>query len=403
MEEPAAPGATGPAGKPRTLIVGGGIGGLTAAVALARRGVPVEVVEQADSFAAVGAGITIQANAHAVLDALGIPLPASACVPIGRVLLRNARGRILVEADASRVRAEPPSVNIHRADLHQALLDAAQGIPLHAGRRVEGIEAGEEEVEVHFADGSRGSWDLVVGADGVRSAVRRSLLGEAGAATRYSGQTCWRFALEAPDLVPDVTIEQWAPGRRVGVVPLAAGCIYVYLVESAPEGTPGPESGHPRVLREKFAGLHPHLDPVLERLDGVPIHHGDLVEHVRVHFGQGRVVLIGDAAHAMTPNLGQGAGCAIEDAGALALLLERGHEPSALVAALDARQRSRVTAVTRTAWRIGRMAHQQGRFVCWLRDGLLRLLPRWMAERQTASMWQPGLDLAAELSRGAAP
>ncbi|MEZ4434560.1 MAG: FAD-dependent monooxygenase [bacterium] len=383
---------------PRTLVVGGGIAGLTVAVALHRRGVPVELVEQAPAFGAVGAGITVQANAHAVLDALGIPLPAEVVVPIGLVQMLDPQGRSLMSADPEQFMAEPPSVNIHRADLHAALLAAAAGVPLTAGKAVAAVTDRGDAVEVRFADGSSGSWDLVIGADGLHSAVRRALRGEAGCRLDYAGQTCWRFALEAPDLVPAVTTEQWAPGRRAGLVPLARGFIYGYLVQSAPAGSPGPGSADPRILRERFGGMHPGLDPVLDRLGETPVHHGDLYQHHAIDFGAGRVVLIGDAAHAMTPNVGQGAGMGIEDAGELALLVPaHAADPAAIPAALDARRRERVRGVTRTAWTIGRVAHWQNPVARWIRDALLRAIPDRKAHAQTLALWRPGIALAERI------
>jgi 2-polyprenyl-6-methoxyphenol hydroxylase-like FAD-dependent oxidoreductase len=389
---------------PRTLIVGGGIAGLSAAVALRRLGVPVEVAEQTPAFGVVGSGVTIQANANAVLSALGITLGEDDAVPIGSFTVIDEKGRPVLYGDAHEIMVDPPSVNVHRADLHRVLLEAAADVPLRPGVAVTGVTAIGDEVEVAFDDGSSGRWDLVVGADGVHSAVRRALLGEAGCRTRYSGQTCWRFAIEAPDLVPTTTIEQWAIGRRMGAVPLARGRIYVYLVASAPPGTPGPGTSDPAALAERFGGHHEVLDKILERLDGVAIHHGDLVEHVDVSFGAGRVVLIGDAAHAMTPNLGQGAGSAIEDAGALALeLLAHRDDPTAIAAGLDARRRARVTFMQKTAWRIGAMGHWRNPVARWLRNATLRMVPQSVSDKQTVQLWQPGLELAAALREAGYP
>ncbi len=388
---------------PRILVAGGGIAGLTAAIALHRRGFAVDVVEQAPAFGAVGAGIGIQANAMAVLRALDIPLPADDVVPIGEFHMVDPKGRRLMGGDPREMQADPPSMNVHRADLHRALLDAAEGIPLAAGRAVSGLTVEADGVEVRFDDGSRGRWDLVIGADGAHSAVRRALLGDDGARLRYAGQTCWRFALEAPDLVPDLSIEQWTPGKRAGVMPLARGRIYVYLVESAPPGTPGPGTDRPEVLRAHFRGAHPLVDAILDRLDpGVPIHHGDLGEAEAIHFGRGRVVLIGDAAHAMTPNMGQGAGTAIEDAGELAVLMtERGGDVAALAEALDERRRARVAYISRMAWRLGRMAHWTHPVAVALRNLLLRLTPQSVMNRQTVAMWAPGIELAERIRRTA--
>ena len=383
----------------RTLVVGGGIAGLTAAAALSKRGFDVRVVEQAPGFEPVGAGITIQANANAVLRALDIALPADAAVPIEGVELQDARGRSLTRGDARAILPDPPSVAIHRADLHAVLLAACAGVPLESGVRVSSVTREADGVDVVFGDARSERFDLLIGADGIRSVARRAVTGEDDPDLRYSGQTCWRFAIEAPDLVPGAATERWNPGQRVGIVPLARGRVYVYLVEDAPRGTPCPGSAAPEEIRRRFAGVDERLDALLERLDGsVPTDHSDLCDLPRISFGEGRVVLVGDASHAMTPNLGQGAGTGIEDVAALVLALaECGDDVSAVPRAIDTMRRARVARVHRTAWRIGRVSHWRNPVARFLRDSLLRALPAEAANRQAQALWQPGLELAARL------
>jgi 2-polyprenyl-6-methoxyphenol hydroxylase-like FAD-dependent oxidoreductase len=387
--------------RPRTLVVGGGIAGLTAAAALSKRGFDVRVVEQAPGFEPVGAGITIQANANAVLRALDVELPRDAVVPIEGVELQDARGRSLTRGDAKVILPDPPSVAIHRADLHAALLAACDGVPLESGVRVSTVSPLPGAVDVVYGDARTERFDLVIGADGIRSAVRRALTGEDDSGLRYSGQTCWRFAALAPDLVPATATERWNPAQRVGIVPLAGGRVYVYLVEDAPRGTPGVGTAAPDAVRKRFRGVDARLDALLERLDGtIQIDHSDLCDQPRISFGEGRVLLVGDASHAMTPNLGQGAGMAIEDVGALVLALAEGTgDLGGLPAALDSTRRARVAAVHRTAWRLGRASHWRSPVARFLRDSLLRALPASAASRQARALWQPGLDLAARIPR----
>jgi len=399
----------------RILIVGGGIGGLTAAIALIRGGHTVEVVEQSPVLAAVGAGITIQANATAVFDALGIELLAEDIGPIGYFEMINGAGKRLMSGDPADADVDFPSINIHRADLQSTLVGCleARGGALQLGRKVVSVTPlpDGEQVEVEFADGETGRWDLVVGFDGLYSAVRASLLGADSMTLRYAEQTCWRFAFEAPDLIPDITVERWSTQRRIGMVPLSRGRIYVYMVESAPEGSPSPNSSSAAGLKAKFDGVDDRLDPILARLEElesagnpVPIHHGDLYEQPQISFGRDRVVLLGDAAHGMTPNMGQGAGTAIEDAAELGLLLAKDDSDiSDLPRALERARRTRVRQIQKMSWRIGAMAHIKNRFVCWLRDLLLGLMPASMSKRQMTSLWQPGIDLADALRKATPP
>ena len=393
----------------QTLIAGAGIGGLTAAIAFRKRGFSVEVVEQASALSAVGAGITIQANATAIFNALDIHLPEKDIGPIGYFEMINQSGKRLMSGDPKDAKLDFPSINIHRADLQNALRDtlASLGGEVTLGRKVAGLQRPTPTgpIVVQFTDSTTANCDVLVGADGLHSAVRASLLGGHAMKIRYAGQTCWRFVLHAPELVPAITVERWSSQRRIGMVPLSRERVYVYMVQSSPEGTPNAESCRPGAIRDKFLGIDDRLDPMLHRLveletqgHPVSIHHGDMVEQPQISFGQGRVVLLGDAAHAMTPNMGQGAGTAIEDAAALALLFDPNTTNlETLAADLDAHRRKRVRAIQKMSWRIGAMAHIKNPQLSWIRDQLLPLMPASMSKRQMQTLWQPGLDLAAGL------
>ena len=388
---------TGPV---KVLIVGAGIGGLTAAIALARRGVEAHVIERAPTFAPAGAGITLQPNATAVLDALGIAFDPADVLPMGTGSMVDARGRTLIGGAAARADDPFPAFNIRRSDLHKALLAACGRERVRLGVELTALEPRHDAVRVRLGDGSEADWDLVLGADGMRSAVRRAILPPEQCEPRYSGQTCWRLQLEAPDLAPTTSCERWTPGHRIGVIPLSRGGIYVYLVQSAPRGAVAPGTDSVEHLRRTFAGLDERLDALLARGAGdtsVLVHHGDLVDLPVYSTGRGRVVLLGDAAHAMTPNMGQGAAMAIEDAGALALLWTQDGPPVDLPAALAAVRRARVLPIHRSSWRMGQVAHVRHPAARWLRDLLLRNLPNSTLERGVRETWAPGLELADRL------
>jgi 2-polyprenyl-6-methoxyphenol hydroxylase-like FAD-dependent oxidoreductase len=384
----------------RVLIVGAGIGGLTAAIALRRCGAEVTVIERAQALAPVGAGITLQPNATAVLGALGVALDPADVLPIGEFAVLDAHGRRLFGGAPVDEDAAVRGYTMRRADLHKTLAAACGAVPVRLGVELVGLEQGEEGVRVRLGDGREERWDVVVGADGLRSAVRRAIAPASACAPRYSGQTCWRLQVEAPALAPSASTERWAVGRRIGVVPLSRGGIYVYLVESSPPGTVGPESARVEGLR-RFAAGDPLLGAILDHVAGDPrvrIHHGDLLDLPIYASGVGRVALIGDAGHAMTPNMGQGAGMAIEDAGALALLwLEHGAS-AALVTGMQALRRARVMGIHRKSWSTGQVAHWRLGAARWLRDWLLRRIPAKSLERSARATWAPGRELARELA-----
>lgn len=380
----------------RILIVGAGIAGLVAARALRRRlpRASVQVVEREADFAPAGAGIVLGANAMAVLDALGL---RDGVRQAGQVLagmrLVDRAGRTLQRLDVQGVARGTPTVALHRAALHRVLREGleVEGVEVEGGRAVAALEVLPQGARVRLQDGEERACDLLLGADGLRSTVRQALPGPA-VGLRYSGQTCWRFV--APDdSARTEAIEAWGPGRRIGLVPIGPPTrpqVYGFLVEPAPPGSPA----HPTdraALWARFQGFCGGVDDRLATLPpDLPLLHHDLFELDRHHWGQGRVVLLGDAAHAMTPNLGQGAGMGIEDAWVLAELLATeglGPDPAARLA--QARG-ARVRFVADSSRRIGQAAHWSSPVARGLRDLLMVSTPAWASRGQQERLLQGG-------------
>ena len=365
-------------------------------------GASVEVLERSPEFKPLGAGITIQANAHAVLSALGVAIPAGDAIPIGPFRMINSRGQTLMRGDPSNVDIPIPSVNIHRADLHQALMRRADEleIPCHEDTEVLSFTERERYIEVKLPNNRREKCQLLVGADGVKSTIRRVLRGSKNRPLRMSRQWCWRFAMPvAEEEYPTETIEHWAPGRRVGVVPLPKGMVYSYLVMSHWWRDRSLERGSQTDIRTAFAGISQPIDRLLAQLGETPVHSDELGDQPEIDYGAGRVLLIGDAAHAMTPNLGQGAGMAIEDAAEVALLYdEHRDQPASISEGLAARRKPRVSKVQNLSWRIGQVAHVRNPLLRRLRDTLLRFNPTASTEQQVDLLWKPGIRIAERLS-----
>lgn len=357
------------------LIVGGGIAGLGLATGLLRLGIPCELVERTARWAPVGAGIVLGVNAMAALRRLGA---AEAVTARGHVLgvsaLTDHRGGALARSDLALLAPRfGPSIAIHRADLHACLLEACLGVPLRMGTSVETLAPGPEGVRVGFTDGREAEYGLVVGADGVRSRVRALAFGPV--APVYAGYTCWRFVVPRPEAVEGAQ-EMWGRGLRLGLVPLGADRVYGFGVANAPEGAPDPVEGRAARFRRRFAGFGGPAPAVLERIvQDATLLHDDLAEVVHRPWHRERVVLVGDAAHAMTPNMGQGAAMALEDVAVLAELLGAKGPVADALDAWARRRRPRVEWVQRTSRRIGRVAQWEGRLACGLRNALLRALP----------------------------
>jgi len=364
------------------LIVGGGIAGLALAAGLRREGLACEVLERTPALAPVGAGIVLGVNALAALRRLGAERPVLARGHVlGESALTDADGRVLARTDFASLAARfGPTLSLHRAELHDALLEAADGVPLRLGTTVEALQPGERGVRVRLSDGSTREAGLVVGADGLRSRVRELVFGPV--APRASGTTCWRLVVARPAGCDDAR-EMWGRGRRFGLVPLAGGRVYAFATANARPGTPDPQEGRVERFRARYADFGGPVPAVLAQLRHAgDLLHDDLTEIVHAPWHRGRVVLVGDAAHAMTPNMGQGAAMALEDAAVLAeLLAARPGDPAPTLAAWEARRRPRVAWVQRQSRRIGRVGQWEGRLAAGLRRAVLRALPDAAASR----------------------
>lgn len=367
------------------LVAGGGIGGLAAAIALSRRGHAVRVVEKRPRFEAVGAGIILARNATFLLERLGVDLSGGRA--IGRIRICAADGTDLSSIDLTRRDDDVGGVlAFARPELHEALRRALPpSVALRTDAAVASVRVAGPRVLAALADGSSIEADLVVGADGIHSAVRASL--GVVAPLRYSGVACWRALCANPGVVDPV--ECWGGAARIGAVPLSRDRLYVFLVLAAPPRAPSPS--WPDGFRAAFGHLRGPVQGVLDALDGVLLLHHDLDELEAPVWGVDRVPLLGDAAHAMTPNQGQGAAMAIEDAWVLADELER---PDGAFARYVARRHARVRKVQLDSRRLGAIAHWTSPLATTLRDAILRATPSSIARRQMAAIVRPGVALA---------
>jgi 2-polyprenyl-6-methoxyphenol hydroxylase-like FAD-dependent oxidoreductase len=374
----------------KAIVVGGGIGGAAAAVALNRRGWEVEVLERAPSFAELGAGLSLWPNALRALDALGLgePVRARALVE-AEAGIRRSSGAWLARTDLEELgRRFGALTMIHRADLHQALLAAVPAGALRSGVAVEAVEPGPESAAVTHRSGSE-SADLVVGADGIGSAVRRALWPR-GPQPRYAGYTAWRLIAPALEK-PCGGAESWGRGERFGFAPLADGRVYAFATASVAAGGSAAD-GELAELRRRFGRWHAPIPEILEGADEGAVLRHDIEELPPLpSFVGGRVALVGDAAHAMTPNLGQGACQALEDAVVLAALLDSHDRVDDALAAYDAVRRPRTEGIAARSRRIGRVAQWRSPPAVMLRDGLMRVAPASSQLRSLAPIleWEP--------------
>jgi 2-polyprenyl-6-methoxyphenol hydroxylase-like FAD-dependent oxidoreductase len=306
------------------LVVGGGIGGLSAATAMAERGLDVHVVEITPGVQVYGVGIVQPSNALRALDAIGV---ADQCLDAGFAVTGawgeycDSEGNLLYEIPGAQLGRFPPVNGVTRPLLHEFLIEAAQraGARLQYGTTIETVEQGEDSVAVRLTDGTTADYDLVVGADGIDSIVRDIVVGEHLTPT-FTGQVVWRMNM--PRLWDIDRIVLYMGGRGLaGFTPIGPDLMYLLCTETWPDDSRVPKELLASTYRERlaeFGGL------VAKARDQYVTDEREIVyrplQTVRVPapWYRGRVVLIGDSAHPITPHLGQGAAQAIEDAVVLA-------------------------------------------------------------------------------------
>lgn len=369
------------------LIAGAGIGGLALGCALQKAGIAFEIFERAPSFDNVGAGIVMQTAAMLALRHLGLDeAVARAGHELKRGTGKNAAGAVLSSTQLDEFDA--PSIAIHRARLQATLLGAIDATHVHTGREVVGFEQDSHAVHALFSDGSRASGALLIGADGLHSATRRQLLGDTP--LRYAGYTSWRGVAPVAAANPHEVFEIWGRGLRFGIVPIADDETYWFAVANAPAGEKDAQRG---MLLQRFAGFGESARAILAATPEERIFRTDISDRKPVStWSQGRVSLLGDAAHPTTPNLGQGGCMAIEDAVVLAHCLGK-HDT--FTSALQAYERKRVphtTKIVDASWQFGRIAQLEGGFTTWLRDLALRATPQSQIRARLRENAQFSLD-----------
>jgi 2-polyprenyl-6-methoxyphenol hydroxylase-like FAD-dependent oxidoreductase len=371
----------------RISIIGGGIGGLTAALTLRQFGFAPDVFEQAPELLEVGAAIAVWPNAMRVLERLGFAeqIMQHAGI-IERVSWLEANGKLI--NSTSLPKSDTPAVALQRADLQSVLLHALPPGSIHLGKVCDNFQQKQDRVEVKFADGSTSSCDLLIGCDGLHSHVRARMLGDQ--APVFRGYTVWRgTSMTAPrELDLNTAIELHGPGQRFGIGPVGLNRIGWWA--TANELQSNHECGavtkqsldQQSELLTLFAGWYA---PVRELIASTPaaaiVRTAAFDRPATRTWGQGRMTLLGDAVHPTTPNLGQGGCLAIEDAAILARCLQKyGPEEQALRAYEKIRY-PRTKAVSTCSRIYGGVGQWENPWATGLRRTALSLLPKAIARR----------------------
>jgi 2-polyprenyl-6-methoxyphenol hydroxylase-like FAD-dependent oxidoreductase len=372
----------------RAIVVGAGIGGLTAARALHAAGFELLVVEQAGELREVGAGISLWPNAVNALHTLGLRQRVEARgAPADEAGLFTWQGTTLAAAHADQFQSRfgAPLLVLHRAELQTVLFATIDRDSLRLGTTCVAIEQLDERVAVHLDDGSVEQAELVVGADGIHSRVREDVFG--ATPIRYSGFTAWRGVVPLDPMLSERLApgEFLGPGSLFGMARLNGNQAY-WWASARMSNNDGSERSEEKA--ELVRRLGDWREPIPELIAATPdgsVIRTPLYERTPLpRLAAGRVAVVGDAAHPMLPSLGQGACQAIEDAAELGSALGRAGDVPAALAAYSRRRAKRTAVVVRASRQMARIAHLESPVAVAVRNGLMHMTPSSASRRRLA-------------------
>lgn len=362
----------------RALVIGGGIGGLTAALALRAIGADVTVYERAASLESVqtGGGIHLWSNALQVLRHIEIESDVRAVgAEVEQAEFRAWGGPVLARWPVGAIsrKVGAPTVGVSRADLHPVLTRAVGADQIALNAQFESFAEDHGGVTVRFTDGRTDHAELLIGADGISSVIRSQIHGQHP--QRYSGYTVWQAIIDYPvDQAPrDHFRVTWGRGMRFAYYGVGNGQLYWFGVANAPARERDPAEGKVELLLDRFTGWPEPTRSIIAATPDGAISRIDMRDRPPLkQWGAGRVTLLGDAAHPMTFNVGQGACQAIEDAGSLVRHLRHQPDVPAALRAYEAERIKRTTPIVNLAWKLGVLGRWEHPGACRLRDLILR-------------------------------
>ena len=372
-------------GSKKAIIIGGGIGGVTAAIALKRAGLDVTVCEQAEELLEVGSGLPLWTNALRALHVIGLTDELEKLgVQVTSVRVTTWNGDTLTDTrnDKHLKKLGTVTIVVHRAELLTLLLKTLGEEHVQLGMTCVGFTQDATGVTARFANGQEVRGDVLIGADGIHSVTRTQLFGFIK--PKYVGYTCWRGLAH----IQRAGLETWAWGKgcQFGITPMSQERAYWFVQKYAPEGEEDKPGERKNGILELFGDWHDPIPAVIEATAELDILRNDIYELQRLYqWSHGRVTLLGDAAHAMTPNLGQGACVAIEDAVVLATCLNDTANIPAALKNYEKRRVTRANNITRLAHFIGQAVQWENPILAVPRNIIIKSTPVSMAIKQF--MW----------------
>jgi len=367
-------------------IIGGGIGGLTTAIELIQKGFDVKVYEQAATIKEVGAGIVLANNAMQVYKKLGLKSKLEAAGNlISKAQIVDANLKVISGLPLSTFEEKfgVKNVAIHRAVLQKILTDELPEGTIVLDRKLSAITPNETGYTLQFENGTTVESEVLIGADGINSQVRKNIFEYNE--IRNSHQVCWRGVadFELPENRQSELNESWGKGGRFGFVQISKGKVYWFAVK---------HSTGDKFKLDQLGKYYEHFDPLVSKIiNATPtdkIHTADLTDlKPYKNWAKGKACVIGDAAHATTPNMGQGACQSIEDAYTIAECLAKYPAKEAFLKYQKLRIK-KAHQIVNTSWMIGKLAHWQNPIATSLRNNLMRMTPESVNKKQLISVFE---------------
>lgn len=369
-------------------IIGGGIGGLTMAIALQQKGINYRIFEQADEIKSVGAGIILANNAMQVYKKLGLKQKIEQkgnLISTLKIVDLNFKPLSIIKLRSFENKHGVKNVAIHREDLQQILLSEIKSENLYLNHRLTSIENTHPPFKLEFGNKKSALSHTLIGADGLKSQVRNLIFNKGE--IRDAHQICWRGVVEyqLPKKFQNEVNELWGKGDRFGFVSLDTQRVYWYALKSINK-----KNQYTTSTIESYFENYPTM--IRELLAFTPKNtiHCDRIADLKSidNWYRGNICLLGDAAHATTPNLGQGACQAIEDAYTLAHSLATQSEVSKAFFAYQNKRIKKAQYVVKTSWIVGKIAHWENAFAIELRNFLLRNTPQSVNQKQSERIFE---------------